>query len=309
MNTSEKVSPDEQTKSAPKPLCSKAHDGYPALACLMSSYPTNAIFRRFGELNLLHLLRLQSELQAMEKELQDIREEDASSDEYMRTLYAKDFRAMRDNLECGDPLQYEKLVEIGVKLQEYNAALASALQLQKADQPSDRELRDLQGWLARDRGGNRFLAGEEAKVWEDKELSEYVTLFPKDLENDAFSSLLAGRVLDIYHAIFGYKNRKKYGIGSEDVDIRKYSSKRIGRVSNVVAATISSILPTLVILVLYFVKRMIVRIGLVILFTALFSVSLAIFTAARKVEIFSATAAFAAVEVVYIGSSSSNSTG
>jgi hypothetical protein len=59
----------------------------------------------------------------------------------------------------------------------------------------------------------------------------------------------------------------------------------------VVGAIISSILPTIVILVLYFVKRMIVRIGLVIIFTAIFSIALAIFTAARKVEIFSATAA------------------
>ncbi|KAH3995500.1 hypothetical protein HBH68_165940 [Parastagonospora nodorum] len=54
---------------------------------------------------------------------------------------------------------------------------------------------------------------------------------------------------------------------------------------------------------------MIVRIGLVILFTAIFSVALAVFTSARKVEIISATAAFAAVEVVFIGSSSTNGTG
>jgi hypothetical protein len=47
---------------------------------------------------------------------------------------------------------------------------------------------------------------------------------------------------------------------------------------------------------------MIHRIGLVIVFTTLFALSLALFTGARKVEIFSATAAFAAVEVVYIGS-------
>ena len=84
---------------------------------------------------------------------------------------------------------------------------------------------------------------------------------------------------------------KKYSTDSRGVEIRKYSSKRIGRVSNIVVAVVSSILPTLVILVLYFVKRMIVRIGLVIFFTAIFSIALAAFTDARKVEIFSATAA------------------
>ena len=73
-------------------------------------------------------------------------------------------------------------------------------------------------------------------------------------------------------------------------------------VSNVVASTISSLLPTLVILLLYFVNRMLVRIGLVIVFTAIFSLALSFFTTANKGEIFAATAAFAAVEVVFIGS-------
>jgi hypothetical protein len=67
-------------------------------------------------------------------------------------------------------------------------------------------------------------------------------------------------------------------------------------------AALSAVFPTVVILGLYFVKNMIQRIGLVIVFTTLFAVALALFTGAKKVEIFSATAAFAAVEVVYIGS-------
>jgi hypothetical protein len=54
---------------------------------------------------------------------------------------------------------------------------------------------------------------------------------------------------------------------------------------------------------------MIVRIGLMIVFTAIFSVSLAVLTEAKRAEIFAATAAFAAVEVVFIGSTSVNGTG
>ncbi|KAF1845020.1 uncharacterized protein K460DRAFT_416351 [Cucurbitaria berberidis CBS 394.84] len=280
-------------------LTEKARDGYPSLAWLMHLYPDNAIFRRFGELNMLHLLRLQAELQDMENELQKIREEDTMSDDLIRMCHAKDFRAMRDNEE--DSEQYELLISIGKKLQEYNAALALSLQSKGADQPTKRELRNLQEWLSRPKGGNGFLAGEEARVWEGRDTSEYVTLFPRDLEDDAFTSFLGGRLLDIYHAVLGHRQRSKYGTDSPDVDIRKYSGRRIRKASNIAVALMSSILPTLAILVLYFVRRMIVRIGLVILFTAVFSIALAVFTAARKVEIFSATAAFAAVEVVYIG--------
>lgn len=61
--------------------------------------------------------------------------------------------------------------------------------------------------------------------------------------------------------------------------------------SNTISAVVSSLLPTMVILVLYFVNRLLVRIGLVIVFTAMFSLALSTFTEANKVENFSATAA------------------
>ena len=98
----------------------KARDGYPTLAWLMRSYPDNAIFRRFTELNILNLLRLQAEINEMEHQLEKIREEDIGSQDPIRTIYAKDFRAMRDNEELGDSEQYGQLVQIGSKLQEYS---------------------------------------------------------------------------------------------------------------------------------------------------------------------------------------------
>ena len=85
---------------------------------------------------------------------------------------------------------------------------------------------------------------------------------------------------------------KKFETEAGDIGIRKYSGDKMAKAGNIAVAVLSSVLPTLAILALYFVNRMIVRIGLVILFTALFSVTLAVFTAARKVEIFSATAAY-----------------
>ena len=83
---------------------------------------------------------------------------------------------------------------------------------------------------------------------------------------------------------------------------RSYSSKSVNRLGSALVAALSSILPTLAILVLYYVHDMVQRIGLVIVFTTLFAMALAVFTDAKQVEVFSATAAFAAVEVVFIGS-------
>jgi hypothetical protein len=94
--------------------------GYPKLAKIMSLSPETAIFRRFGELNMLNLLRLQAELHDLEHQLQEIRGEDALSKDPVRTGYVNDFRLMRDWMEEGDSLQYDMLLNIGKKLEEYS---------------------------------------------------------------------------------------------------------------------------------------------------------------------------------------------
>ncbi|KAL6718891.1 hypothetical protein ACLMJK_003126 [Lecanora helva] len=94
--------------------------GYAKLASHMNRYSETAIFRRFRELNIINLLRLQAELQDMEHQLQDIRNEDAQSGDAVRSSYATDFRLMRDWKETGDSLQYDLLVAIGEKLQQYS---------------------------------------------------------------------------------------------------------------------------------------------------------------------------------------------
>ncbi|KAK8006695.1 hypothetical protein PG991_012992 [Apiospora marii] len=112
-----------------------------------------------------------------------------------------------------------------------------------------------------------------------------------------------GRILDMYDKVFGGRRE------TIDDHVRAYSPQTISRVGSAAVAALSSTLPTLAILALYFVRDMVTRMGLVILFTTIFSIALAIFTDAKKIEIFSATAAFAAVEVVYIGSTSTASDG
>ena len=79
---------------------------------------------------------------------------------------------------------------------------------------------------------------------------------------------------------------------SHGAGIREYDDRYISAVGNALAAFIASILPTLAILALYYVSTMLTRIGMVILFTSVFSLSLSLLAKAKKVEIFSATAAY-----------------
>nr|XP_036575622.1 uncharacterized protein CTRU02_14412 [Colletotrichum truncatum]KAF6782225.1 hypothetical protein CTRU02_14412 [Colletotrichum truncatum] len=110
--------------------------------------------------------------------------------------------------------------------------------------------------------------------------------------------------VDLYHAIIGRFSKSAEKV--RDGAIRDYDGRKLQRFSDIAVAAFSAALPTLVILVLYFVQNMIHRIGLVIVFTTIFSVAFAMFTGAKKAEVFAATATFAAVEVVYIGSVASN---
>jgi hypothetical protein len=94
--------------------------GYPKLARLMSISPETAIFRRFGELSALNILRLQAELHDLEYQLREIREEDVQPKDPVRVGYENDFRLMRDWAEEGDSLQHDLLIAIGKKLEEYS---------------------------------------------------------------------------------------------------------------------------------------------------------------------------------------------
>ncbi|CAD6594008.1 MAG: hypothetical protein ASARMPREDX12_007936 [Alectoria sarmentosa] len=253
---------------------------------------------------MINLLRLQAELHDLEHQLQEIRDEDAQSGDPVRSSYTMDFRLMRDWKETGDSLQYDLLVSIGEKLQQYNTALSQALELSKAGAPNDRELDFLRNWFIKPSMGNDFLNDIERSIWDKPNTPDLVTLFPRILQRDFLTSRLDGILLDIYDRVWGHRLKQ-----SSTPGFRKYNEARIATISNSVGAILSSLLPTVAILALYFVQQMLVRIGLTIVFTSVFSLALSLLTDAKKVEIFSATAAFAAVEVVFIGSTSTNSTG
>jgi hypothetical protein len=72
--------------------------------------------------------------------------------------------------------------------------------------------------------------------------------------------------------------------------------------ARVMAVLISTLFPSIAIIVLYFIQSLAVRLWVVLGFSMLFSMVIAIFTSARPIEIFAATAACASVQVVFVGS-------
>jgi hypothetical protein len=63
------------------------------------------------------------------------------------------------------------------------------------------------------------------------------------------------------------------------------------RILQIVGTVLACLFPISSIVILYLVSSMAARLGIVVLFTALFALSLAVFTGAKRVEIFAATSA------------------
>jgi hypothetical protein len=61
-------------------------EGYPQLAAFLNSDDSFAVFRKFGRTNARILLHLQAEIQALEKELDDLDREDVTTSEHFHRL-------------------------------------------------------------------------------------------------------------------------------------------------------------------------------------------------------------------------------
>ena len=171
-----------------------------------------------------------------------------------------------------------------------DAALLQVSQLAKVDPPREDELQFLQDWLQRPMMGNSFLRGREETVWRNRAPKEMVTLAERQLDADPFSNWLSTGLVGLFDRVWG--NRRKNPIPVDpDSGIVEYDNSRLRSISNAVTVIFASLVPTVSVLVLSYVKTTKIRLGLLILFTAVFSAALATFTSARKIEVFSAIAA------------------
>lgn len=219
--------PDNNAPTRPD---TSVHTGYPKLAYMMSLDGETAIFRRFGELNMITLLRLQAELLDLERELRDVRAEYTKGD--ITKLYVRDFKTMRRNLVGGDSLQYELLMTIADKFRVYSRMPESShlnctlnadvdtdevlFQVQKSskiEQPSFRAIDFLRVWLMRGGRGDGFLRTSEADTWGqpgEQGIRDFVSLYSRSAETDAFTSFLEGTMTNVYHRLWGHKRHVSY---------------------------------------------------------------------------------------------------
>jgi hypothetical protein len=128
---------------------------------------------------------------------------------------------------------------------------------------------------------------------------------------DVLSRWIDSHLLRLYHNKIGHRLHDPISLAeaSVPIPITHYSDGKLAATVNAISTILSSLLPTLSIFALYIIQSPLARMAAIVAFSFLFSVVLSVVAKARRVDTFAATTAFAAVQVVFVGTTISDKQG
>ncbi|KAH7011101.1 hypothetical protein EDB80DRAFT_384078 [Ilyonectria destructans] len=309
--------------------------GWPSLAKEMAQVPEFEAFSRFRELNIKNLLYYQVEIACLEAKLKGLEDRDAAA-KATGGVEAKYSRLAERMIRCQDlpnpkdHLQWDVVTKIRERLKEYNASLLQHAQISALPQPDSDNIECLRQWLGKADGGNYKIRGKGCDAWGDqtqptKEIPlskrilpliysifhpqeptrtdlDLVTTQPRQ-KVDGLTRWVANEWIPFYHdwRYGGKKGKRDHGDMCQS-KLETYSEMKMLRFTSAVATVVACLLPTLAIGVLTTAKGTLQKLGYIAGFTAMFSIGLMWLTDAgtSRVQIFTATAAFSAVLVVFV---------
>lgn len=139
-------------------------------------------------------------------------------------------------------------------------------------------------------GGNDFLKGAEGLIWNSDDTNEFLCLKRATSENDVFTRFIKSVMSLFFHRLIGQRLPNQYAIDVE-AGISSYDEDTLEGTSNLIAVAISSIMPVLTIFALNALNTTNARLGLTVMFTAVFAGLLVLFSTASRAEVFGATSA------------------
>jgi len=289
--------------------------GYEKLSRLIGTYPGLAIYRKFSNLCAKMILYKQAELQHLENELSIIVQNDAHDSR--KSAYTVSWAAINEASEGGgDDLQKEKILEIDRKLDNYcqghtliiqsatadlptDSGLLKAYQVHSLAKPVDGDISFLREWLGHPEGADYSIKGVEAEPWMPPHASDLITL-SKPEARDEFAQSLSDRILPWYHHYLGGRQKRRRSSDNDLDDIWEYKQELFVALGNMICMVLSSAIPTTSIFALHFVKSMGARLAVITAMSFIFSFVMMVIVRGRRVEVFAATTAFAAVQVVFV---------
>ncbi|KAK0704434.1 hypothetical protein B0H67DRAFT_521535 [Lasiosphaeris hirsuta] len=275
-------------------------NGYETLGKYIGSSPEYAVFHGFRELYAENLLYLQAEIVYLSKELEDIRGIDRTDKQRGRGNLHQDWAKLRASDAKGDGRQLQKILELREALDKYYESVLRYEKIVNMKKPQARTLKNMLQWMLD--VGDVGLVGNDWNIYADKKPQPMMTL--DHTSDDEFTTWVQTTLVEIYHQILGRRIHKS----PDEEHLRgtiSYPVEKVGTASRFIAATIACALPTASIFGLHFVSSTTVRLGIVFATSVVFALCMACMTSAKTQEIFSATATFSAVLVVFIGTDAS----
>ncbi|KAH4116562.1 hypothetical protein HBH47_166270 [Parastagonospora nodorum] len=308
-DTSAAVSANEKPPLAVAPAC-PPHPlgafvpGYPKIAARMSLLPETGMFRRFGALNARNLLYLQGDLARIEEDLVKLEWEDSQSAKGEKQYYSHSSKLLGNAsvLRDGDVKQRELVEKMRDTLHLYNHAIIQQRAILQMEMPDSVDVRNMQCFYdsAMMNHGNTLI-GADRDIWgtvleENSHSQELIVLKPRE-GTDTFSRKLSELAIPLFESLAPARFKKP----NPRVGTLTVREDRVFRITLWTTCIVASMMRVLSIVVLTRLKEANERLGVIAGFNALLSVCLLWFTDAKRTDIFAVTAAFAAVQVVFVG--------
>lgn len=277
--------------------------GYGKVAAIENLDPQFLMFRKFGWLRNYALLHLQDELAALEDELADF-DKWNFRDGDPRLLVSR-------RLDYGRPdsRRPEIMASVHSKLKEYDEALLRAQKIEAIKRPSERSQRNVYNLI---HNTESLVCSESDWIREGTDLAALGCAADRGWLNtllaDTFSTISRTATSKLFRT-----QEQKIKTGDEALYL--VSLERLDNVLRTIvtiSAAVLLLVPVYVLLKLKSTEMSQIegnsnyQILTIFISTMIFSVSCSIFTQAKKQEVFTATAAYSAVLVVFLGGNISN---
>ena len=185
----------------------------------------------------------------------------------------------------------------------------------RIERPDKYDLDLVAKWTVHPHGGYNFPddPGEKLGWGENKNPVHHdlLCLKPRSVTRDRFTSWLTGSGLSRFHeyvashtSLFSKASSKnsmdsekgsvsgaRYSVWDAKTGLVDYSEAFLVTLADNISTVIASLLPVISTIVLYFIQDILARLGTIVGLMALFAMVLSIFTEAKRIEIFNATAA------------------
>ncbi|KKY17185.1 hypothetical protein UCRPC4_g05678 [Phaeomoniella chlamydospora] len=268
--------------------------GYPKLATFVGN--DLPVYRRFATTNARILLYRQAEITYLEHELSDLEQRCRSNPKIHHSAPLLPYpRFSATHAWTADRLLLDQ--KRLYKLPPPDANEVNEI-WNFIHEPTERS--DSEPWLSPPEN-SMYAVDDKTREHLQQDL---IKLNPRFKEFDAFTKWFTGPFLRwIYENIILRISPDKAHTGWDA------PTASLERAINIIVVMIASVLPAISIIALFYIQKSIVRLIFILIFSAVFSACMSVFSNADRAGIFSASLALAGVQSVFVGSTLSNGSG